>query len=47
MRIALNGLTALKAWRSIRSGKAAGAVIGQRASLAKPDPSPARRWTPR
>ena len=47
MRIALNGLTALKAWRSIRSGKAAGAVIGQRANLAKPDPSPARRWTPR
>lgn len=47
MRIALNGLTALKAWRSIRSGKAAGAIIGQRASLAKPDPSPAQRWTPR
>lgn len=47
MRIALNGLTALKAWRSIRFGKAAGAAIGQRASLAKPDPSPARCWTPR
>lgn len=47
MRIALNGLTALKAWRSIRSGKAARATIGKRASLAMPDPSPAQRWMPR
>lgn len=47
MRIALNGLTALKAWRSIRSGKAARITIGKRASLAMPDPSPAQRWMPR
>ena len=34
MRIALNGLTALKAWRSIRSGKAARATIGALVDLA-------------
>ncbi len=47
MRIALNGLSALRAWRAIRSGKAPKATVGARVNLPAPDPSPAQRWTPR
>ncbi len=45
MRIALTGITALRAWRTIRSGKALDAQPGARVDLPLPDPTPAKRWT--
>lgn len=47
MRIALSGLSALYAWRAIRSGLAPDATVGPHVDLPVPDPSPAQRWTPR
>ena len=45
MRIALSGITALRAWRAIRSGKVPEARPDGRVSLPLPDPTPAKRWT--
>ena len=44
MRIALDGMSALRAWRNIRSGMAPKARIGRREDLFEPDPSPYKRW---
>lgn len=45
MQIALTGVTALQAWRAIRSGKCPNARVGQRIDLPVPNPAPAKRWT--
>ena len=45
MQIALTGVTALRAWRAIRSGKCPKAHVGKRIDLPAPDPAPAKRWT--
>lgn len=45
MQLALTGLTALRAWRAIRSGACPDARVGNRIDLPMPDPAPAKRWT--
>ena len=45
MQIALTGVTALRAWRAIRSGKCPKAHVGKRIDLPVPNPAPAKRWT--
>ncbi len=47
MQIALTGVTALRAWRAIRSGACPDARVGRRIDLPTPDPAPAKRWTAR
>lgn len=45
MQLALSGLTALRVWRAIRTGKLPGVRVGARVDLPAPDPAPANRWT--
>lgn len=47
MRLALTGLTALRIWRGIRTGKLPDATVGERIDLPAPDPAPHKRWTPK